>query len=291
MISILIPLYNFPVVPLVEELLKQAISTSITFEIIIINDASIVFNEENEILTQFEKVGYIKHNENQGRTKIRQQLAQQARYDWLLFLDADVIPAEGGFLKKYDESLKKNIPIVAGGVIYHRNKPEKEKALRYKYGIWREEKTTEQRNKENHIVVSANLLIKKEVFQKINTVTHNFYGDDLLLSSNIMKLDIKVLHIDNPVIHLGLESNQVFLEKSLAAVESLVALENSKDLLDNLTKIQKTYKFLKKNALHTFIHPLLGIFKNSMRRNLLSKNPSLFLFDLYRLYHYISIKR
>lgn len=290
-ISILIPTYNYNVYPLVKEIHTQASLLNVPFEIVVVDDGSEKQLTNQSLLQNLSHTKLITFKENKGRSAARGFLAKTASYDYLLFLDADVMPADIFYLKKYLENLKNNVVIAAGGVLYQRSKPEKDKILRYKYGIGREEKTPVQRNKENNIIVSANLLIKKEIFQKINTVTHNFYGDDLLLSSNIMKLDIKVLHIDNPVIHLGLESNQVFLEKSLAAVESLVALENSKDLLDNLTKIQKTYKFLKKNALHTFIHPLLGIFKNSMRRNLLSKNPSLFLFDLYRLYHYISIKR
>ncbi|MEZ4779892.1 MAG: glycosyltransferase family 2 protein [Flavobacteriaceae bacterium] len=289
-ISILIPTYNYNVYPLVKEIHTQASLLNVPFEIVVVDDGSEKQLTNQSLLQNLSHTKLITFKENKGRSAARGFLAKTASYDYLLFLDADVMPADIFYLKKYLENLKNNVVIAAGGVLYQRSKPEKDKILRYKYGIGREEKTPVQRNKENNIIVSANLLIKKEIFQKINTVTHNFYGDDLLLSSNIMKLGIKVLHIDNPVIHLGLESNQVFLKKSLTAVESLVALEKSKDLPGNLTKIQKTYKILKKNGLHVFTYWILGIFKKPMKINLLSNHPSLFLFDLYRLHHYISIK-
>ena len=47
MLSILIPIYNYNVYPLVEELHKQCIECKIDFEIICIDDASTDYKPEN----------------------------------------------------------------------------------------------------------------------------------------------------------------------------------------------------------------------------------------------------
>ena len=67
----------------------------------------------------------------------------------------------------------------------------------------------------------------------INTQLDNFYGDDLVLSQNIKKAEIAIQHIDNPVMHLGLEDNSVFIQKSLESIETTVLLED-KNIFENI---------------------------------------------------------
>ena len=91
MLSILIPTYNYLIVELVNRVHKQAITATIPFEIIIIDDCSTnkdIINA-NKIINGLEFCTYIQNDNNLGRTASRNILAIKAKYNLLLFLDAD----------------------------------------------------------------------------------------------------------------------------------------------------------------------------------------------------------
>ena len=86
MLSILIPTFNHNIVSLVKELHEQAVHEDIVFEIVCLDDASTLFVAENQTITQFSNTHYEILGNNVGRSKIRNLLAQKAKYDWLLYL-------------------------------------------------------------------------------------------------------------------------------------------------------------------------------------------------------------
>ena len=102
MISILIPTYNYSAFSLVSELNKQALSIEIPYEILVLDDCSTnkIIIEENRAINNLENCFYTESNINNGRTFSRGILAKEAKYNWLLFLDSDVKPKDGDFLKK-----------------------------------------------------------------------------------------------------------------------------------------------------------------------------------------------
>ena len=54
MLSILIPTYNYNVVPFVMELRKQCLECNIIFEILVFDDGSKLFLDENQKINSFE---------------------------------------------------------------------------------------------------------------------------------------------------------------------------------------------------------------------------------------------
>ncbi len=119
----------------------------------------------------------------------------------------------------------------------------------------------------------------------------NRYGLDNYFSSQIKKLNIPTLHIDNPVIHLGLENSSTFMKKGIKAAQTLAYLELKQKIESDLTPLQRAYHSLKK-------YHSVSIFKAFLKRNiprieknLISSNPSLKLYDIYRLYQYILAKK
>jgi hypothetical protein len=114
---------------------------------------------------------------------------------------------------------------------------------------------------------------------------------DLLFKEKLKEREIPVLHIDNPVYHLGLENNEQFLKKSLEAIDTTVILEAKGELTDNARKIQKAYLSLKKWRLLGLFQLYFSIIASKVKRNLLSEKPSMRGFDLYRLQYYIQRKR
>ena len=147
MLSILIPTYNYNVYNLVATLYKQLEKTGMIFEIICLDDASTTIFLENEKINSLVHCSYKKLETNIGRSRIRNLLAKKAKYDWLLFLDADVLPKNDDFILKYIEHIHTDEKIVNGGLLYVKEKPEKGKLLRWIYGKNREALTFKVRQK------------------------------------------------------------------------------------------------------------------------------------------------
>ncbi len=285
MISILIPVYNYDVVSLVNALHNQAAQLNVTIEIRVIDDYStnqdIVCN--NSEIDKLDQVFYQRFEENMGRTATRNHLAAQARYDWLLFLDADMWPGSADFLKIYAENLQEH-ELVFGGIQYEPHKPAG-KELRWKYGTFREAQNVNRRKKNPYLsVLSAVMLIKKDCFLKANDFLENRYGLDVLFTANLKKMAIKVLHIDNPAYHLGLEDNGVFMEKSKIAMQSIAYFDKNGQIPEDHRGIQKMAKKLEKSDILRHLLKFILRFKPQIMANLHSANPSLVVFDIFRLH-------
>ena len=291
MLSILIPTYNYKVYDLVHELQSQIEALSIPVEIIVIDDCSKHFRTENERINKLPQSVYTFSEKNNGRTATRSKLAHAATFPWLLFLDADIRPKHSSFIKDYLTYIQNTTnDVVFGGLSYQDKKPAPDQLLRWVYGREREAKSVEDREKSPYFIISQNLLIKKESFLAANTVTENYYGLDNFFSNQLKHQNAKVGHIDNPVIHLGLESNSAFVTKALKAVETTVIFEE-KGLMDSAERpLQKSYLKLKSLGLVAVFNYTVSKFKPTMERNFLSGKPNLFWFDLYRLSYYIDLK-
>ena len=291
MLSILIPTYNHNVYPLVTKLDEELAATNSTYEILVFDDGSTEPLVQNKKIEVFKNTSLRKLPHNIGRSAVRLQLAKNATYNFLLFLDADVMPVSTSFVTTYINTIKEKEPEVAfGGIFYTEEKPPIEERLRWEYGKNREVQPVAEREKKPHFIITQNVLIKKDVYLNLSIPTENFYGDDLVFSQQLKTKGIEVLHIDNPVIHLGLESSKQYLEKALSAVSSIVALEKKGVLDPNLTKLQQAYSTLKKWKAIRLFKWYVASRKRKMEQNFLSENPNLRWFDMYRLLYYIELK-
>ena len=291
MLSVLIPTYNYKVYDLVKGLQSQIEALPVPVEIIVIDDCSKDFKAENEPINELRHCSYVYSEKNAGRTATRSKLADLAKFQWLLFLDADVQPKHENFIGVYLSYIQDtNNDVVFGGINYQDEKPPEDQLLRWIYGRDREAKSVAQREKSPYFIISQNLLIKKNIFLAANTVKENFYGLDNFFSNQLKRQNAKVSHIDNPVIHLGLETNSAFVTKALKAVETTVIFEE-KGHMDNADRpLQKSYLILKSLGLSKLFNFTISKFKGKMERNFLSAKPNLFWFDLYRLAYYIDLK-
>ncbi len=291
MISILIPTYNYNVLSLVEELHRQGVNLDVDFEILVMDDGSPSPSEENKKINSLSNASYIIQTTNLGRTAIRTKLAEQAQFNWLLFLDADIrIPSEI-FISQYVRVITNSTDVIFGGVSYDEEIPPRELSLRWHYGNSREAKSVEEREKSPYFIISQNLFIKKQIFLTANVVSENYYGLDNLFSNQLQRIKATVSHIDNPVIHLGLENNQSFTTKALKAVETTIIFEERGLMDSNLRPIQKAYKKLTSFGATGLFSFIISKMKRTMEKNFDSGSPNLFWFDLYRLNHYIQLKK
>lgn len=292
MVSILIPTYNYDVMPLVRSLAENRGKVPFEMEIIIRDDASGRPSTNLEQLKAFTWVAYRANSENKGRTATRNALAKEAKYDNLLFLDADVLPKYPDFLNRFQWETE-SWDLQFGGIEYEEEPPASEYMLRWKYGKRREQLSVDKRKLMPYKSVNSGcLLIRKDVFLKLNKqMTVPRYGMDIYFKELLINFEVNVLHIDNPVYHNGLETSEEFLKKSLEAVATTAELESKGLLKLQVRPLQKAYRLIKNLGLRGFYGWFLSSFKNTMEKNFLSKRPNLFWFDLYRLNYYIQLKR
>lgn len=291
MLSILIPVYNYDVTALMQNLHEQCSALNIPFEIVLADDKSeAVYVETNKNQAGLLNCRFIENDINKGRTQTRKLLAETAIYNNLLFLDSDVLPASDTFIKNYLEVIDK-APVVFGGISYKNEPKNPETILRLKYGLKRESKQAKVRNKKQYSnIFSANLLIKKQLFLENNfSETSNLYGLDNYLSYELYRKNIPVLHIDNDVYHIGIEPNDIFFNKSLDSVKIRKQLLADKEGIGNINSLLKHYNYLKKYKLIPIASFTFKVFEPLLKNRIFSKNPNLFCLDLYRLGYICSI--
>ena len=291
MISILIPCFDYNAYPLVSVLEKQALMLKIDFEIICIDDGSFSSkNDLNQKINLLTNSKFIESKKNIGRINNRLLLAEKSQYEWLIFLDVDTLPNEDNFLKNYIEQLNRGTLII-GGCIY--KKPENENfSLRYKFGKFREEIKSDIRNKNPYKYISScNFMCKRnvliDVLSSINTIS---YGNDYVFGSLVKKMGIYIKHIDNPVLIDKIDENQIFIKKTHDGLDNLISSYNNKIIEKHSISILKAYIILDNLLMKNIFIKITDLFKNLLDRNLHSKDPNLFLFDLYRLNYLCKIK-
>ncbi len=136
--------------------------------------------------------------------------------------------------------------------------------------------------------MTNNFMILKKVFQNI-TFDENItkYGhEDTLFGYELKNGKIEVFHIDNPLIHIGLEKADEFIDKSKKAVENLKYIAekyNYKELNQDvkILRIANRIKFF--SFIICFIYKIL---RKIIFKNLTSEKPSLIFFDFYKLSNY-----
>ncbi|WP_310558206.1 glycosyltransferase [Flavobacterium sp.] len=286
MLSILIPGYNYNVVALVLELQKQCLECNINFEILVFDDGSKLFLDENQKINSLEKCSFKVLEKNIGRSAIRNLLAKKTKFDSLLFLDADTIPIHNNFIKNYISQINEDEKIVYGGIQYQKGKPNKSKVLRWKYGNSREALSVEKRQQNPYLsLLTLNFLIHKNIFATVcfNETIPNLRHEDTLFSYNLMQQKIKIIHIENPVFHLGLDAFEVAIKKENESLLGLKYLIDRELLPSDYVRLSEIAAKIDKMKLNFVFALFYKITMPLFLKNLSSNNPSLFIFDLYRL--------
>ncbi|MBX7093229.1 MAG: glycosyltransferase [Flavobacteriales bacterium] len=286
MISILIPVYNFDVRPLVNELLKQVQNSGIAFEMIIIDDCSSPdFQQMNSELKEKGGLCYFQLNENIGRSKIRNLLFEKAKFPYLLFMDCDSWPETENYISNYIRQAEED-KVVYGGRTYSPMAPEKKSQfLRWHYGINREVIPYHKRQVNPYrSFMTNNFLIHRNVYEKIKMdETVKGYGhEDSRFAYELSVMEIPVKHIDNPLRHIGLEDADVFLRQTAIGVKNLHRLIQEKKINSD-NKLYSAYRMLKGDWSRKWFIRWFKRNKISIEKNLLSEHPSLRKFDLFKL--------
>jgi len=286
MLSILIPERNFDCTKLVQKLANQCFEAEIEFEILVFDDASSLYLDNNRIIQSIPKCSFIEFNQNKGAARTRNTLVGMAKYPFILMMDCDAEVPDDHFIERYLESIGK-ADVIIGGLTYSTEKPTQDKYLRWFYGINRECISPKLRNKDPYkSLLSFQFLTRKEVMQNhpFEETVHDYGHEDTLLGFEFKKAGLSILYIDNPLIHIGLDQNNIFIQKSLQATRKYLThpvFQN--DEIAESIKLFRIFKKVKKYNLEKLLSGLYLKSRDKMYNNLTGNNPSLFVFDLYRL--------
>lgn len=285
MLSILIPVYNFPISPLVQDLLGQARELDVEVEIICLDDGSApLYREQHRILADWPGVRYEELPENLGRSRIRNRLAEMASYPFLLFMDCDSAVAGPGFLSEYLQQAREQ-RVVVGKRIYHPEPPsDRRKYLRWLYGVERESKPADRRNEQPyHAFCTHHFLVPKAVFSQIqfDPALRQYGHEDTQFGLDLRRIGVEVLHTDTPLLHIDLEDAETFLEKTRKGIQNLVYLQQKGSGIE--TRLTHLYGRLKKIGLSPLLSTIYLTSHQVLERQLTGPKPSLRIFDWYKL--------
>lgn len=291
-LSILIPTYNDLCVKLVGDLRQQAEQTGIGYEILVGDDGSTNHEvvSENRQIDQWAHCSYLVQPQNTGRAAIRNRLAREARYDWLLFVDSDMTVVRPDYISQYVAQEDANV--VDGGVVIGGDAEALNQNLRYLYEKASEhEHTAEMRQKKPYQDFhTANFLIRRDLM-----LSHPFderfryYGyEDVLFGKQLRADHIAITHIDNPMGFCTFESDPDFVAKTEEGLRTLHQFRNELRGYSRLLTLVEGIHIPLILSLIRFFHRLFG---GLIRRNLCSHHPNLRLFSLYKLGYFLCIDK
>ncbi len=286
-------MYNYKVVDLVKKVYKQCKKLNIEFEVLVFDDGSkYKYKTENKVLGSLFGVNYMELSENLGRARIRNWLLKSALYDYVLFLDCDSKVTKKDFINSYLNALGPN-KVINGGRVYSKSKPRaKSKLLHWAYGTKYESRSVKTRNKRpdqyfhsNNFAADRNVLIK----YPFNESVVGYGYEDLLMAKDLLDENVIIKHIDNPVIHLGLEKNKDFLSKNLKAIDNLYELKKKGNKLN--IRLERMAFELEDWKLDGILYNFLSKKEQSYVDNLLGDKPSLWKFQALKLKKYWDLTR
>lgn len=292
-LSICIPVFNWDIKKLIEILDNQISDVSemeLEYEILAVDDAStdISIKESNATL-KFPYFRLIQLKQNIGNAAARNLLAEEALYQWLLFLDADMMPLNSDFIQKYLMQREENsCDLISGGIVYP-EKTEKKSRLKVLHG-----KNTEVYNPKKNPYLQIrgnNFLINKETFfaYPFGGLPEKYGYVDTYFGLKLKEAQVPIKIIDNPCIHLGLEDNKKFIEKQKKALRNAKWMYENELYSARDLKIIQGYEKIKKINFDDFFSWLYKKFGFQMEKNLFSDHPRLIVLQLYKLCYFCSL--
>ena len=292
MISVLIPTYNYVCSELVHDLHRQLLLSVNDFEIIVAEDGSTDQQtiDANHGITELTACRHIVNRQNLGRARVMNFLVNEAKGEWCILMDSDAKVVDEGFIKKYIDYTNEDVDVVVGGLVNPDDLPDKDATLRYKY-----EKAAEQyrtaKYRTHHPYkrfCTFNFMARRDILLEVpfDARCTEYGHEDTLMGIELQRHDKNILHIDNPLMHLGFDDNKTYLKKVDTSLRSLKRIEA--DILP-ATGLGKVVLKIRKYHLSALVRLIYRGCHSMLLHNLISNNPNLTLFSFYKLGYYISL--
>lgn len=286
-LSILLPSYNNECVCFVKRLQEQAENIKdddFKYEIIVADDGSTDKSiiSRNSIINTIPCCRYIIREHNSGRAVIRNFLAQQAQYEYCLFLDSDRNINNNNFIQNYIGLT--DISIACGGLHIPDDDSQYANNIRYCMERKYEKHNTakERQTKPYNNFNTSNFIVKREIILNIpfDTRFRKYGYEDVFWGKQLKEQNIPILHIDNPILLDDLETNPEFISKMEEGMDTLYTFKE--DLKGYSGVIRMSEKLERMKFKYTF-HFIFNIFRETIKRNLIGNRPVIPLINIYKL--------
>lgn len=288
MVSILIPTFNDDCTALAKALAGQAESIQgLEWELIVADDASTnhAVVEANGTIAQLSHCRVLRGRENVGRARIRNILAEEARGEWLLYIDGDGKVIIDDYLQRFLTATKQ-YDACYGGYCMMPGPPGNLRWL-YEQAAAPRHSAARRAHSPYQSFNISNLLIRRELMMghPLDARFTQYGYEDVLLGKQLQRAGIAMGHIDAPIGFFDYEPNDRFVAKTEEGLQTLHRFRE--ELLGYSTLLYTTQRM--GAPLRWAFEQAYHFMKKRWRSNLCGASPSLLIFKLYKLGYFLSL--
>lgn len=283
-LSVLIPTYNDICTTLVKALVAQLQQCDVRdhYEVLVADDGS--SNQDiilkNREINQHASCRYIERRQNVGRAAIRNILAREAQYDYLLFIDADMTILSPTFIQRYLDTMQPGKVIYGGYTVTRTLKGNLRNC--YELASLPQHTYLQRQLHPYNDFHTSNFLIPRTLM-----LAHPFderfvcYGyEDVFFGKTLLKHAIPILHIDNPLSFDTFEDNPAFISKTQEGIHTLYQF---RDDLEGYSGLLHLANRLSRYHLMPLLAKLYTLMGTSLKRYLEQRGGNLRIFKVYKL--------
>ena len=288
-LSVLIPYFKDDPTALLHALLSQtAVQTDV--EVLIYDDGTGDKELNTKVCAAVKSAHSPVHlmiaHENKGRSAARNALQQNAKADWVLFLDADMRPVSHLFLQNYVELIEaKAGDVIFGGFTVAEKAETPDQELHRALSEVSDCLSLAARQAAGpQFVASSNLAVRKVVLDA-EGFDDGFTGwgwEDSEWAARAAKR-FTLIHADIPALHLGLETTETLLRRFKTSGHNYVRFtEKHPDIAQTLSLYQIS-QTLRKTPGQKLMRPVL---KLAVKLKIMPMKLRLLALKLWRASHY-----
>lgn len=219
-LSVLTPFYRYDP----SAMLKRFAQAPAGVEFVLLDDGSASAELVANVVTAAHATGaparVVVCEQNLGRSKARNRLIAEAQGDYVLFLDADMLPDTLSFLSIWLGIIKTQAPRVAfGGLSLAHAQPTPETALHFAlFGNSDCQPAQRRARRAAQATASSNLLVER-AFLLDHPFDDLFTGwgfEDVDWALDVARIE-EIMHVHNPATHAGLDDVNTLIRKSAEA--------------------------------------------------------------------------